>query len=298
MIVASILLALLAATANAASSVLQRRAAGRSPDAKSLRPGLIGDLLHRPSWFAGIAAVVAGFLLQAAALSLGGVVVVQPLLVFELPLTLLLAWRVLDSRMGTEVWVASAIMAVGLSVLLFSAAPKATTPHLSSLTWIVGVLVTLAPIAALVWLGSRSRGATRAAYLGVATGATFGLTAALMKAATAAFQSGFVQGATAWQSYAMVATGIGAMFLLQSAFQAGRLAAAQPGVTLADPVVAVAWGLFLFGDHARLGLFLIGEAAGGVLIVMAVVLLARSPYLEGRAGRHEDATPAAGPPEP
>lgn len=64
------------------------------------------------------------------------------------------------------------------------------------------------------------------------------------------------------------------------------------------PVVAVAWSLLLFGDHARLGLFLIGEVAGGVLIVMAVVLLARSPYLEGRAGSHEDAAPAAGSPEP
>lgn len=92
--------------------------------------------------------------------------------------------------------------------------------------------------------------------------------------------------------------GIGAMFLAQSAFQAGRLAAAQPGGRWPTPVVAVAGSLFLFGDHARLGLFLIGEVAGGVLIVMAVVLLARSPYLEGRAGSHEDAAPAAGSPEP
>jgi drug/metabolite transporter (DMT)-like permease len=289
----SVALALLAACANACSSVPQRKAARQSPDAKSLRPSLIGDLLHRPAWFAGLAGVVAGFLLQSAALAMGSLVTVQPILVFELPLTLLLASRVLHSRMGRDVWLAASMMAVGLSVLLFSAAPQGGRASLSAVQWLIGVAGTLSLIALALWLGRRHRGAARAAFLGTAAGATFGFTAALMKAATSAFESGPVEGLTAWQTYGMVAAGAAAMFILQSALQAGRLAAAQPGITLADPVVASVWGLFLFGEQARLGLYLIGEIGGGAMIVAAVVVLARSPYLAGQRGRLEEAAPAS-----
>ena len=61
-------LALFAACANAAASVLQRRANRRLPQQENLRLRLIRDVLHRPVWFGGFACMVAGFLLQAAAL--------------------------------------------------------------------------------------------------------------------------------------------------------------------------------------------------------------------------------------
>jgi hypothetical protein len=61
---------------------------------------------------------------------------------------------------------------------------------------------------------------------------------------------------TSWQLYAMVGTRIAAMFLLQSAMNAGRLVAAQPGLTLTDPIVSILWGVLVFHEQVRTGWFL------------------------------------------
>ena len=50
----SYLLAVLAACANATSSVLQRRANREVPQKQNLSLRLIGSLLHPPIWFGGI----------------------------------------------------------------------------------------------------------------------------------------------------------------------------------------------------------------------------------------------------
>jgi drug/metabolite transporter (DMT)-like permease len=289
----AVILALLAAVANAAASVLQRKAAGRVPDVKALRPALILELFHYPIWFAGVGAVTAGFLLQAVALSFGTLALVQPLLIAELPLTMIGSAFVFGSRLGSREWTAIAAMTGGLALALATASPTGGAPDLPTIRWIIGIGCTVAGIAALLVLGLRGEGAGRAAYLGIATGAAFGLTAALMKAVTTAFGRGAVEGFTSWQLYLMIACGIGAMFLLQSALQAGRLAASQPGLTITDPVVATVWGIVLFGETFRTGGFLVAELVGIAAIGAGVIVLARSPQLSDEAGRHEqDEEPA------
>lgn len=288
----TILLAVLAAAANATASILQRKAAGRVPDVKSLRPSLILQLLHYPVWFAGIGAVIAGFLLQAVALSGGTLVLVQPILVAELPITLVGSSLVFGSRLGRKEWTAVLAMSGGLAMALATAAPSAGRTPLSGVQWAIGIGASLVLIGVLAVVGRRGEGARRAAYFGVAAGSAFGLTAALMKSMTDAFAQGIAAGFTAWQLYLMVATGALAMFLLQNALQAGRLAASQPGLSIADPVVATIWGLALFGETARTGLFLLPEIIGIALIVSGVLLLTRSPLLSDEAGRHEQDDPA------
>src|SRR6478752_5793684 len=71
-------LAVLAACANATSSVLQRKANRRAPRRENMSLRLIWSLAHEPAWFGGILAVTAGFLLQAAALGGGQLSVVEP----------------------------------------------------------------------------------------------------------------------------------------------------------------------------------------------------------------------------
>ena len=87
----------------------------------------------------------------------------------------------------------------------------------------------------------------------MAAGSAFGLTAALMKAMTGTFAGGIVALLTHWELYRMIATGVLGMFLLQSAMNAGRLLAAQPGLTLSDPIVSVLWGVLVFGERVRTG---------------------------------------------
>lgn len=283
------LLAVLAAGANATSSVLQRKAGRRVPRGENLSLRLIWSLLHQPVWFGGILAVTVGFLLQAVALGNGQLSVVEPILVLELPATLLLATWVFRSRLHAREWGASVAMAAGLAAMLYSLSPSGgASSGIRWSSWVTGVAVNLAFIAVMVAWGRRGpTDARRAAVLAVGAGAGFGLTAALMKGMTNTYSAGLGAVLTSWELYAMVAAGIGAMFLVQSAMNAGRLVAAQPGLTLTDPVVSVLWGVLVFGEQVRTGWFLAGAVAGGLVLAGAVIMLARSPLLSGESGRRE-----------
>lgn len=68
------------------------------------------------------------------------------------------------------------------------------------------------------------------------------------------------------------------MFLTQSALNAGQLIAAQPGLTLSDPLISVLWGLLAFHEQVRQGWYILGEMACAGVIVAGVLMLARSPF--------------------
>jgi drug/metabolite transporter (DMT)-like permease len=291
-------LAVLAACANATSSVLQRKANRQVPKQDNLSLRLIGRLLHEPVWFGGILAITVGFLLQATALGTGKLSVVEPILVLELPATLLLASRVFGSPMHRREWGAAAAMTAGLAGLLYFLSPSAgRAGSVRWYVWVTGIGVNLAFVAVMVVWGRRGpagRGANgngssahQAAVLGVAAGSTFGLTAALMKGMTTTFSSGIVTLLTSWQLYGMIAAGVLGMFLVQSALNAGRLIAAQPGLTLSDPIVSILWGVLVYGEKVRGGWFIGLAVISGLIIASAVVVLARSPLLSDEPGRPE-----------
>ncbi len=297
------LLAVLAACANAASSVLQRKANTQVPVEREPGLGLIARLLRRPVWFAGFACALASFLLQAAALGSGELSLVEPILVIELPLTLVIAAKVFGSRLGRREWLAIAGMTVGLAGLLLTLAPSpsAANPKTPWPTWLIGIGVNLAAVAICVAAGRRSQparehgrgGGRRAAAFGVAAGCQFGLTAALMKGMTERYSQGFAALFTGWQLYAMALSGLLSMFLLQAALNAGRLVAAQPGLTLGDPLVSVLWGALAFDERLRGGWFTLPAIAAGALLTGAVVELGRSPLLDADVDVPSDAAAQA-----
>ncbi len=169
-------------------------------------------------------------------------------------------------------------------------------------TWLIAIGANLAVAGALVacgrrWNVSRGRkdtpgGARRAAVLGVAAGSMFGLTAALMKGMTGTFAGGISGVVTHWEIYAMIATGLLGMFLLQSALNAGQLIAAQPGLTLTDPIVSILWGVLVFGERVRAGWFVALAVASMLVLAAAVVALARSQMLSGESGQAEEGQPS------
>lgn len=83
-------LALLAAVVLAVGSVAQQRSASLVPDASARGFRLVRALSRRPLWWLGIGGDLGGYVLQAAALAVGSLLLVQPLLVtsllFALPL--------------------------------------------------------------------------------------------------------------------------------------------------------------------------------------------------------------------
>jgi drug/metabolite transporter (DMT)-like permease len=96
-------------------------------------------------------------------------------------------------------------------------------------------------------------------------------------------QDGVAALSTSWTTYGFVLCGAGSVILVQAALHAGTLVAAQPGITLLDPVVAVLWGTLVLNESIRTGPIAALAGPGCALVVGAVFLLARSP---GSIGEH------------
>lgn len=281
----SVLFAVLTALSNGAASVLQRRAALTVPDSKAMRPSLIGDLLRQKVWLAGIGLVIVAAVCQAVALATGPIAVVQPIFVIELPATLLMAGFVMRVRLPRPVWFGVAAVTSGLALGMASAAPGGGSATVHGAAWVPALILTGLFEAALIGGALATRGNPRAALLGLAAACAYALTAALMKDAMARLDDGGGAAAlfSSWQLYATAAAGVGALFLLQNALQAGTLVAVQPCLTLGDALISVLYGVTLFGEELRTGWWLLPELLALCLIAVGCVELARSPLASGNA---------------
>ncbi|MET9881995.1 DMT family transporter [Streptomyces sp. NPDC006430] len=277
-VVLPVLFALFAALSNALATVLQRRAALTVPQSKGFRFGLVLDLLRRPVWIAGILAVIAAGVGQAAALATGALVLVQPLFVLELPLALLIASLVARGRLPGALWLAVVGVVVGLGVALAAASPAGNRTHVPADRWVPALAACAAVVAALTVVGlRRPPGRARAGCLGAATAVCYALTAALMKHSVYVLtESGIGAFLTAWQTYAFGATGICALLLLEHAMQGGPLVASQPALTLGDATVSIALGVALYEEHLRAGWWVLPQLLGVALICAGVMALARA----------------------
>ena len=278
----TIVFAVAAAVSNALASILQRRGAGSIPESKSMRVSLLVAVLRQPIWLCGLLAMVAAFVFQAAALAHGDLALVQPLLLAELPITLLLAPLFFGGGAGRRAWFGVVGMSAGLAAVLVAAAPSGGHGSTSLAAVLLTVAASAGLIACLVVLALRMEGSPRAATFGTAAGAGFALTAALMKEAMDELSRAGVGGMFAsWSLYAMGAAGVVSLFLWQNALQAGTLIAAQPAITLSDPILSTVIGVMVFGEHVRLGGWVALEVVGALLIAGASVELARSPLISG-----------------
>ncbi|BFO17549.1 hypothetical protein SHKM778_39370 [Streptomyces sp. KM77-8] len=135
-----VVLALLAALSNASASVLQRRAAADEPDGGTgMRQAVRWqrNVLRRPLWVAGAGMLALSTVLQAAALGLGSLALVQPLMAAELLFTLVVGSAVFHRRPDPRTWLAFVALAAGLAVFLTSAAPTVGRSTASAGRWLV-----------------------------------------------------------------------------------------------------------------------------------------------------------------
>jgi drug/metabolite transporter (DMT)-like permease len=119
----AVALALAASVCFAVAAVTQQRAAARLPSQRAFDPAVLLRLIRRPAWLAGLAAVIAGFVLQAAALGLGRLVVIEPVLATSLLFALALAARRDRRRLRRTEWAAALAVVAGLAVFLAAGQP-------------------------------------------------------------------------------------------------------------------------------------------------------------------------------
>ena len=273
---AAALVGLLAAALFAVASVAQQKAASDVPDDEARGLRLIGQLVRRPLWWAGALGDTGGFLAQGAALGLGSLLLIQPLLVTALLFALPLGAAWAGRRLSRSDWLWAAVLSLSLAVFVVIADPTAGVDRASARDWL-GAAAALGPVLAICLLGAAARRATRAVLLAVATGILYGVSAALTKSVVAHFGDGIVPLLSSWETYALAAVATLGTLCQQSAFQAGDLGVSMPAVTVLEPVVAVGLGVTILQEDLRTsGLGWVVLALSTTGLVTGTVMLARS----------------------
>ena len=133
----AIVAALVAALFYSLASLLQQWEAERQPPDRSLSPSLLTRLARRPRWVAGLGFDMAGYVMQWTALTLGSLVVVQPLLVVGLLFALPMKAHLSEYRLHGWDWSGALLVTSGLAVFLVVSRPGAGHADVKPLVWVV-----------------------------------------------------------------------------------------------------------------------------------------------------------------
>jgi hypothetical protein len=281
-----VLFALLTAGSNACAAVLQRKAASQVPPEESMHISLLKDLIKRRVWLAGIGMVIVAAVAQAAALATGPIALVQPIFIIELPVTLVLAALAYHNRAALRKlpWAAIVLTTAALGAGLAVAQPTGAIDSAQDTSWVLVLIATAAFEAVLIIAALGAKGEPRAALLGLAAACGYALTAALMKNAVSDLDQGAVSFFTSWHIYGVAVAGVGSLFLLQNALQAGSLVASQPMLTVGDALISIAYGVTLYSEQLRVGWWLVPEIMALAAIIVGCVQIAKSPLAAESSG--------------
>ncbi|WP_208765333.1 DMT family transporter [Streptomyces albidochromogenes] len=266
----SVLLALVSAVAYAAGAIVQERVAATTP-ARPYAP------LRHGAWWAAVALNGLGALLHVGALAYGPLSLVQPLgaltIVFALPMAAVFVRR----GAGAAAWRGAIMASAGLAGLL-SLTGTADAQSLAGGERLAVALVTAGGVAVLFLVARRVRRAVvRSVLLATAAGGAFGIASVFTKTVAVDWTAAGGPGGPTGQLPSLLAVaGLAAtgMMLSQAAYRGAGLAAPLATVTVANPVVAAAVGITLFGEHFRYGVTGTVLALGcGVVAAGGLILL-------------------------
>jgi hypothetical protein len=281
-----------AALAFAVSTTLKKASASQVPVTPKSGLRGIGGFVRRtvshPLWLGGVLADLVGLALQITALHLGALALVQPLLVSGLLFALLLRHRH-DRTINRQEAVWSGVLVSCLVAFLAVSGSVSDSAHSAAADRVPAALATTAGVLTAALCLSIARravpAATRAALIGVAVGAVYAGTAALIKATTNVLsQHGLWATLVSWQLLAVVVLGAVGLFLTQLAFRAGPLTASLPAISTVDPLLSVAIGVLVYDEHLRRG------PLSGAALLALLLLLALSVVQLGKveATEHRD----------
>ena len=270
-----VVLALAAAAAFATSGSLKHVSAGAAPDAQTMRPGALGrfvraTVVHR-LWIASLGCDVVGVGLQALALHLGQLAVVQPILISALPITLIVRARFEhhEIRRADVLWSLALTGALaGFLAVALAGRPVHPEPVDKAPAY-VAAGVGLALGAACIAI-ARRRHAPRpaAAFVGVTVGMIYAATAALLKGITDIVARDPLQVLISWQLYVALVLGAAGLLLGQLAFQAGPITASLAATSTVDPLASIIIGIVIFDERLGIG------PGHGLLLAALLALMA------------------------
>lgn len=287
-------LALGAALAFATSNVLEQHAAREQPDDLSMRPALLVRLARSGRWLAGFGSDVGGFVLQAAALAVGALIVVAPVIALGVLFTLAIDALATGRRFRPVEVVAALTLSAALTLFLAISSPSGGVSRAPMRDWIPAAIVVVCVLGASYAIALRTNGVLRASLLGFAAGVCFGMSTALTKGFVDLMGHGVAAVFTHWEPYGLAVFSILGLLTVQSAFQGGALQASVPLVDITEPALGCILGAVLLREHlhAANDLEKASIAVSVVVMVSAAWVLARA---EARRQERAQPEPVAAP---
>jgi drug/metabolite transporter (DMT)-like permease len=271
------LLAVAAALMIGIGDVLEQRSAQQVTDKPVGTVALFRRLLRDRRWWTGSLVAAAGFGLQAAALGLGSVVLVQALSVTSLLFALVISATVNHRRITRWQGIWAALLVAAVAVVVTVGNPQAGNPRGSLQTWGI-VAAVMGPGLILCVVGARKfSGSVSALLLGVMSGSLWGLFTVLTKGVVDQLGHGIPALLRMPEVYVWAALGIAATAWEQSAFRAGPLTASLPAVTVAEPIVGSVLGVTVLGETLRTNnVGVVALSVSVAVMIAATVALAHS----------------------
>ncbi|WAC56680.1 DMT family transporter [Gordonia sp. SL306] len=277
------LLSILAAVLIAGGTVMRQRASHAS--------GAIGR-----GWWIGATVALCGFAAQVAALGLGSILLVQPLVVlailFALPME---AWA--DHRWPLKPeWTWGAVLVICVTVFLAISRPEPSLRRPGGLLMVVTISAVIIVLVGCVLAAERSNQHYKALLYGVTAGALFGMSALLVKTIAYQFIHDFAGAFLQPEFYMFLVVAAGGVVAQQRAFGAGELQTSFPALTVIELAVSMGLGVVLLGENLNVSvptaLFL-----GVVLALMVRAVLELAKLAAVRADEANCRTRNAAPDE-
>ena len=275
----AVLLALGAALFIAVGDVIHQRSAQEVTAEPVGHLELFLCLLKDSRWWLGSLVSAVGFLLQAAALGVGSVLLVQALLVTSLLFALPIHARVDRHRVSRWDWTWAVLLAASVAVIVTVGNPTAGHSRAAPgiWVWVVGVL---APVLLVCLLSAnRTTGRNAAVLLALVSGTLWGVFAVLTKGVVALLSDGVGPLLRSPELYIWAVVAAGGTIWQQASFRAGALTASLPTMAISEPLVASVLSVVVLGETLRPG------DAGWLLLVVAitVVVVATAALARGEA---------------
>jgi len=241
-----------------------------------LSMGQLGLLIRRPSWVVGTLLLTLAIVIQLISLGFAPLIVVQPLGVVAMVLTNVINSRVNGIAPDARVRGSIALAVLGIGIFVAFSAVYAFERALSEeqLLFIMWLLAAVIVVVVAVFVIFRQR--LRAMFYIVAAGTLYGFVVTITKVLINRWQSNQVDAFMILCLAGLIVAALLGGYFVQTAYSVGSPDLVIAGLTVIDPLVAVAIAITVLGEADRFPPFaLAGLAVGGALSVIGVVLLAR-----------------------
>lgn len=277
-----ILIALVGAVFLSVGAQLQHRGVTKveelygSGEKAGLSGGQFLRLLARPSWAIGTVMLGLAIVFQLTALGFAPIIVVQPIGIVALVLTSIINARVSHVKLDRHAIRAILMCVVGIGVFVTVAAFYAVEHVLreAQLLIVLAILAVVLLALASAFIFFRKR--LNAMFYIAAGGVLYGFVASIAKVIINRVLTGNFDWITVVGGIALLLALALGFYFVQTAYSVGAPDLVIAGLTVIDPLVAVAIGIFVLGEASETPLWALAIwAIAGVTAIFGVFQLAK-----------------------